>query len=86
MQITLTADQLRVIRDFAEPIVLSVLVWLVKSWIKSLRERLNEIVTANVNRVKEELVLHIDLKFKEHENSAFERIASLEKAVNGIKP
>jgi hypothetical protein len=38
------------------------------------RNKLHEIMTDNANRVRDEVVLHIDSRFKEHETSAFKRL------------
>ena len=40
----------------------------------SARDKLHAIMTENVNRVRDDLVVHIDEKFVEHENSAFRRL------------
>jgi hypothetical protein len=57
----------------------------------STRKKLNQIMTDNVNRIRDDVVRHMDAKFVEHENSAFkrlddqdERLRVLESRINEI--
>jgi hypothetical protein len=72
------------IRNISEPVVGAFLIWLVKTWINTLRIRLNEIITDNVNRIRGDLMNHVDDKFKQHEIDAFKKIDTLETLVKQI--
>jgi hypothetical protein len=78
MQINISAEQVRMIRDWAEPAIVPFLIWLYRRSVKAMDTALNKIITENSNRNRDELIGHIDRKFTEHEHSAFARIAALE--------
>ena len=81
-QVVITYEQVPTI---VEAVGVPVVTWLVKRMVKSLKEGLNEIITENVNRIRDELQQHIETKFQEHEDNAFSRITNLENQVKGIK-
>lgn len=76
LQINVSADQLRTVRDFAEPFVIGWVAWSVRVWVRTLRERLNDIITINQNRGISDILVHMDQKFQEHQDSSFNRIDS----------
>lgn len=86
MQVTITADQIRVIRDFAEPFVIGALVWFAKRtgvlWLGTLEKKLNGIITDNTNRNRDELIEYSDKRFKEHEDKAFAKITAMERRLD----
>lgn len=79
-QITISAEQVRMIRDWAEPAAVPIIIWLWKRSVKATRTAFNQMITDNVNRGRDELQAHVDKKFLDHEDSAFARIADLEKS------
>jgi hypothetical protein len=85
MQITISAEQLRLIRDWAEPAVIPFLLWFYKRSVKAVNEKLNAVITDNTNRNRDELIDHIDQKFSDHEGSAFGRLAELERSNTALQ-
>lgn len=84
-QLSPSAEQLQFIRTWMDPVILPVIWFIVRKAYKSAISSLNGIITDNVNRIKEEisekLIKHIDLKFKDHEESAFARLGLIETKV-----
>ena len=66
MQITVTADQIREFRTFADPLLIPVAWWAMKRGLAKSRDLLHEIITDNTNRVRDELIGHIDERIAEH--------------------
>ena len=85
LQITFSAEQVSWARDVFNVLIIPFAGWIVKRWIKRLRDALNDFISENLNRVKQELCFYLDTKFKEHEDNAFARISDLEKSVKDLK-
>jgi hypothetical protein len=66
MQIVISAEQVHTFRDWVEPFILPGLTWMIQRTVKTSREKINGIVTDNVNRVRDELLKHIDEQLKVH--------------------
>lgn len=99
MQLSPTADQWKVIEKVAQYLLFPALGYFFRTLVIRLRAALNDIITENVNRIKNEIVAdiniqfinqesltnsYIDTKFKEHEDNAFTRITALERSVAGL--
>jgi hypothetical protein len=82
MQVLPTSDQLRWVKDWFGPIIIPVLVWVWKHGIKKLKENLNEIITENVNRVRDETIAYMRGQFKLHLACDEEQFNALRKAMN----
>lgn len=63
MQLLISAEQVEMARKWVEPLILPLLVW----GYKKLKEKINLLVTENVNRIRDELKNHVDDKISEHE-------------------
>lgn len=64
MQIQISAEHVELIRRWVlEPIFIPILIW----GYRTLKIRLNLLVTDNVNRIRDELMIHLDTKIAEHE-------------------
>jgi hypothetical protein len=63
LQIMPTSDQLDAIRKIAEPVAVPVLMWTYKR----LKRKINEMLTENSNRIRDELMVHIDKRITDHE-------------------
>jgi len=64
-----------------EVVVIPLAGWIAKSWISSAKTALHAIITENTNRIREEILEHIDRKFEDHEHAAFQRLTNLEDMV-----
>lgn len=88
LQLNISAEQLRLIRDWVEPSAVPVIIWLYRRSVKAMDRALNKMVTDNANRNRDEVLAHIDNKFVEHEASAFARIEALDRShtalANGV--
>ena len=74
-QITITSDQISAFKEIISAIGTVASLWaLIHRAITASREKLNAIMTDNANRTRDEIVSHVDAKFKEHEGSAFSRL------------
>lgn len=82
MQIIPNAEQLKVIREWAEPILLPFLVWAWKTGIRKLRENLNGIITANVNRTRDEILTYVKIHMQQHLDCDREQFDALRSALN----
>lgn len=80
LQLNISAEQLRLVRDWVEPSVVPFIIWLYRRSVKAMDRTLNKMVTDNANRNRDEVLAHIDNKFVEHEASAFARIEALDKS------
>lgn len=78
LQLNISAEQLRLIRDWAEPSVVPFIIWLYRRSVKAMDRTLNKMITDNANRNRDEILAYIDKKFVEHEDSAFARIEALD--------
>ena len=67
----ITHDQVQLIKEISGWGGTITALWRV---VISTRNKLHDIVTDNNNRVRDDLVRHMDAKFVEHENSAFKRL------------
>lgn len=64
MQIQISAEQVELARRWIlEPLFIPGLLWVYKT----LKRRINLLVTENVNRIRDELKQHVDDKIAEHE-------------------
>jgi hypothetical protein len=81
LQITVSPEQLSWVKEIFREVWIPLGVWVYKRG----KGALNEIITANSNRIRDELSesikKYIDVKFSQHEQSAFTRIAALEEAL-----
>lgn len=82
MQVTFSEDQVKIVKGIFDYLIWPSAGLIFHSVYKRAIKLLNTIITENVNRIQAELVIHINKKFKEHEDSAFSRITQLEKVVN----
>jgi hypothetical protein len=65
VQIQISAEQVEVIRKWVvEPLFIPMLIW----GYKTLKKRVNVLVTENVNRIRDELMIHLDAKIAAHES------------------
>ncbi len=82
MQITFTANQVEIARKIFDFLIWPAFGWFARRAYKKLVESINKFITDNVNRIKNEIVDelsgYIDVKFQDHEESAFSRITALE--------
>lgn len=82
MQIIISAEAIKQIRVWADPLVVPFVLWLGKRTIRKSREALHGVITDNVNRIRAELVAHIDMKILEHSNRDDLQFAAIRKALN----
>lgn len=82
MQIVITVEQLHTIKEWAEPAVVPILIWIWRRGIRTLRDSLNGIITSNVNRVRDELRAHIDIQLQAHLECDTRHFAELREAMN----
>lgn len=85
MQILITADQIKALRVYLDPLVVSALIWFAKRSFNAVVHKLNKIVTDNNNRIKEDIIQYIDKKFEAHEVLERECINELKKAAEEFK-
>ena len=88
MQITFSAYEVSIVKDVVQVLIVPALGWFMKAAITKSRTMINEMVTDNVNRIKEELIRHIDDRFERHEVLAFSKLTDLTKTIEnggGIK-
>ena len=81
MQIMPTPDQLHALREWGEPLALPFIYWVWRQGIKTLKESLNEIITGNVNRIRDELQARADNQLKEHSEDDTRQFADLRRAL-----
>ncbi len=77
-QITFTADQVTWAKDIFQILIVPMALWIFKSSVKKLHDTLNEIITDNTNRNRDELKEYFDKKFSEHEIHDDLRFSNLE--------
>jgi hypothetical protein len=82
MQITISADQMHQLREWGQTVLLPLIAWGGRRTIKALKETLNEIITENVNRVRDETLQHIDEQLAVHLESDARQFADLRKALD----
>lgn len=85
MEGLLTPEGLKAIRVYLDPIAVSVIAWLIKIWIKSGISKINQIITDNNNRIKDDVIAHVDKKFNEHEKMELVCIENLKQAVKKLQ-
>jgi hypothetical protein len=82
VQITFSAEQVEEARKVFEFLIWPAFGWIARHAYKKLVNSINKFITDNVNRIKNEIVDelsgYIDVKFQDHESSAFSRITALE--------
>lgn len=67
MQITFSPEQIDYARKVFEFVVWPVAGWISRTAFKQGIRMLNDIITDNTNRIKDELKVYIDKRFQEHE-------------------
>ena len=85
MQIQISAEAIKQIRVFADPLVVPFLLWIGRRMLKKSRETLHAVITENANRIRTELIAHIDVKLEEHLKCDREQFGALRKAM-GLEP
>lgn len=85
MQIIITAEEIKQIRVWLDPIIASGLMWLIKTWLNKAKEAIHAYTTENSNRIRDEVLMYVDKKFTEHENTEIECIKNLKAAVEQLK-
>ena len=91
-QITITSGQISTVKQVLSAIGTVASLWaIMQRAITASRNKLHEIMTENANRTRDEIVMHVDAKFEQHENSAFKRLddqdarlKSLEKQIGDL--
>ena len=74
-QITITSDQISAFKEIISAVGTVASLWaIIHRAITASREKLNAIMTENANRTRNDIIEHVDAKFKEHEGSAFKRL------------
>lgn len=81
----LTPNGLKAIRVYLDPIVVSGIAWLIKVWIRAGVNKINAIITDNNNRIKDDVIAHVNKKFDEHESMEIVCINNLKQAVTELK-
>lgn len=95
MQLGLTVEQSRFIRTFfIDPIILPLTWYIVKKGVAAgvstidtrINDRINKMITDSGDKIKNELEIelknYMDIKFAEHEVSAFSKLKQLEKKID----
>ena len=82
MQIFPNGDQVRVVREWFGPIILPFLIWAWRKGIARLELKLNEMITANVNRIRDETVAYMRGQFQLHLDCDRAEFDALRKAMN----
>lgn len=77
-QITISAEQLKDIKNWVEIVVWPSLPFIGHRLMLVMKTRLNEVMTDNVNRIKDELISHIDRKFDVHEKDVSLRMGKID--------
>jgi hypothetical protein len=81
VQITVSAEEVKLIKDICEPLVLAILTWAAKQSVKHLKLFISQIVISTVQTLKEDLIKTIE----DHENRAFKRIDSVEAQIADLR-
>jgi hypothetical protein len=86
MQISFSADQVHQFREWGSLVGFPLLGWVFKLILNNSREylknALNEIITDNVNRVRDETLTHIDAQLAVHLECDARQFSDLRKVMN----
>lgn len=85
-QITITSDQIAVFKELISAIGTVASLWaIIHRAITASREKLNAIMTENANRTRNEIIAHVDTRFREHEGSAFKRLDDQDERLKSLE-
>jgi len=85
-QITITSVQIAAFKEVLSAIGTVASLWaLLHRAITASREKLNAIMTDNANRTRDDIIEHVDARFKEHEGSAFKRLDSQDERLEALE-
>ena len=82
MQIVITREQIHALREWVEPVAVPFIYWIWKRGIDALKASLNEIITENVNRIRDELKELVKAELKEHQDSDDYQFAEIKRALH----